>query len=147
MGKACTKALSGHCFRYAGALAGEFTFGSVEQDRLHLTREGGGPETIPATLVAKIQGNQATGRIPEFDTAWMAVPKDATGGVTKADWTQFMKAKYSDVLVGRQVARYDDFLSGLYDAAVAMAYPKRTTLNAHAFKYAAVVASEFYWYA
>ena len=72
--------------------------------------------------------------------------KDSQGNVAKSDWLVLMNTKYKAVLVGRQVARYNTFLGNLYDAAVAMQVPAHTTLKQHAFKYAAVVASEFYWY-
>lgn len=145
MGKGCQKTLSGHCFRYAAALAGEFSFGGNTQDRLHLTREERGAEMIPANQFGKLKGNEETGRLVEMDTAWVSAPKDPTGGVTKTDWLNLMNGKYKDVLMGSQVGRFSSFLSDLYDCAIAMEHPIQTALGAHGFKYAAVVASEFYW--
>jgi len=124
--------LGKHCFGYASLLVGEF-YGPLPQDRLCLN-QAYKPDDIYAEVRIML------------DEDWAAVEKDADGRVTIDAFINIFFAKYNDFLVNETAPYYQAFLEQLFNTSLSMMLPEeKTTLGGHCFRYAALMAGEFYF--
>lgn len=127
--------LGEHCFKYAGALAGEYYFGGNNgADRLGLSE-------VPALTD---DWNNAT-----------KVPVGGTGRVTLEHFEQLYLTKFASSLTEHTRPKYKQFLSNTFVASFSMMlatpdlaskmYQSGGTLGGHCFRYAGLMAGEFYF--
>ena len=81
-----------------------------------------------------------------LDNDWEAVEKDETGRVTVEAFTKYFMAKYKDQVTEKNEESYQAFLEKDFSSALAMMLPREeTNLGGHCFRYASILAGEFYF--
>lgn len=124
--------LGKHCFGYAMMLAGEFYF-DKPLDRLSLTKSGA------------LDGLQSVRS--ELDADWASVPKDEVSGRVSLDgFKYYMIMKHGARLTPETQGVYEQFLEQNFRSALSMMLPEqKDTLGGHCFRYASLMAGEFYF--
>jgi len=124
--------LGKHCFGYASLLANEFYF-DQPADMLSLKAESKPKD--------KLEGVRAN-----MDADWAAVDKDAEGRVSIDAFVNHFLNKHAAQVVPESQQNYETFLIQNFNSALAMMLPdQKTNLGGHCFRYAAVMAGEFYF--
>jgi len=124
--------LGKHCFGYAAIFAEEFYFGKP-RDILGLNTE-----PRPLDGLAGVRAG--------LDADWAAVSKDEAGRVTFEAFKALMCDKHQGSIIPQIAEQYNTFLSTTFKTASALMLPNvKTTLGGHCFKYAALMAAEFYF--
>ncbi len=129
--------LGRHCFGYAALLAGEFHFNNNNSpaDRLCLLSSAERPDDRVASARADV------------DLDWGAVSKDKNEQrVSLSQFCTYFLKKYESRLVPETTKHFETFLKSNFQSALAMMLPHKTkTLDEHCFRYAALIAGEFYF--
>jgi len=126
--------LGKHCFGYASILANEFYFGQPA-DMLSLKAE-----TKPMDAYAAVR--------QEMDADWAAVEKDVEGRVSIDAFVNYFFMKHGPKLAQESQDSYLQFLEQNFRSALSMMLPEqKTTLGGHCFRYASLMAGEFYFMA
>jgi hypothetical protein len=130
--------LGRHCFGYAALLAGEFHFNNSNSpaDRLCLMSSAERP----------VDDRVASARA-DLDIDWDAVSKDKNEQrVSLSQFCTYFLKKYESRLVPETKKHFETFLKSNFQSALAMMLPqKMKTLDEHCFRYAALIAGEFYF--
>eukprot|EP00419_Tripos_fusus_P016335 CAMPEP_0172740566 /NCGR_PEP_ID=MMETSP1074-20121228/125161_1 /TAXON_ID=2916 /ORGANISM="Ceratium fusus, Strain PA161109" /LENGTH=263 /DNA_ID=CAMNT_0013570707 /DNA_START=1 /DNA_END=792 /DNA_ORIENTATION=- len=128
--------LGEHCFKYAGALAGEYYFGGSDGlDQLGLSG------------------------VKALNDDWNSAAKEQVGGqgrVSLESFKQVYVTKFASLLNDQTRPRYKEFLSFTFAASFNMMLAKSDldakkdqngggTLGGHCFRYAGLMAGEFYF--
>jgi hypothetical protein len=125
--------LGKHCFGYAALLAHEFYAQGKPEDMLALTSS-----TKPADRLAAIR--------QDLDADWAAVEKDEEGRVAVDVFVSYFLGKYTGNIAPENQGSFEKFLVQDFQSALAMMLPKqKTTLGGHCFRYASLMAGEFYF--
>merc|ERR1719464_380396 len=132
--------LGKHCFGYAHLLAGEFYNGPAggkgePKDLLGL--RGGTAGRHSALFLGRLR--------EELDSDWEKIDK-VKGRVTQAAFVDYFARKYEESCPFDQQEAFKKFLAQDFLAASAMMKPRVTkTIGGHCFRYAAMMAGEFYF--
>jgi hypothetical protein len=132
--------LGKHCFGYAHVLAGEFYDGpaggeATPKDLLNL--KDGAPRPKDGLTLRRLR--------KELDSDWGRVDK-VDGRVTEAAFVNYFAKKYESSCPAAKVEAFKTFLKRDFLSATAMMKPEaKTTLGGHCFRYAAIMAGEFYF--
>jgi hypothetical protein len=125
--------LGKHCFGYACLLANEFYF------------EGGPADTLSLTSASKPEDRLA-GMRQQMDSDWAAVAKDEKGRVTFPAFEEYFLNKHAGQLEPQCQESYRTFLQSNFRSSLAMMLPdQKDTLGGHCFRYASMMAGEFYF--
>jgi hypothetical protein len=125
--------LGKHCFGYAALLAGEFYFSNMPADRLGLKSS-----ERPNDSVAHARA--------DLDKDWDMVVKDESGRVALSQFRDHFKKKHEGKLIPETEKHYEAFLDSNFQSALAMMLPeKKSTLGGHSFRYAGLLAGEFFF--
>ena len=82
----------------------------------------------------------------DLDADWEKVAKDKNGRVAQTQFREHFTKKHKDLLVPETKKHYQAFLDLNFQSALAMMLPeKKATLGGHCFRYAALMAGEFYF--
>jgi len=133
--KFAKRTLGGHCFRYAGLMAGEFYSNGKAADALGIMTPHSSSKLQKSFL------SQPTMPIPVAHTwvssLWVTAHKDLVAN--RVDRQMYLSA------FGPTSAIFKVYLNAIFDAATAMMLPQvKTDLGKHCFSYATVLAGEFY---
>jgi len=124
--------LGKHCFGYASILADEF-YWNQPADRLSLKAD-----MKPADRLAEVR--------KDLDVDWNIVPKDAEGRVTKAAFVEYYMKKHRAQMILQTKGDFAEFLNRDFESALAMMLPEeKSSLGGHCFRYAGLMAGEFYF--
>jgi hypothetical protein len=125
--------LGKHCFGYATLLAMEFYMGGTPADSLALKAD-----SKPSDRLATVRD--------ELDADWASVPKDVEGRVTYDAFVRYFLSKHASQLAPETQECFEQFLLQDFRSALAMMIPEqKETLGGHCFRYAAMMAGEFYF--
>jgi len=124
--------LGKHCFGYAALLANEFYF-AEPMDYLCLAEEPKSPDNLVAVRT-------------DLNADWAQVTKDAEGRVSLESFKTHYLQKFADRLVPESQKSYEAFLEQNFQAALSMMLPaEKDSLGGHCFRYAGLMAGEFYF--
>jgi len=124
--------LGKHCFGYIALLVNEF-YGDEPEDRLGLVGADR-PDDDLFLLRA------------ELDQDWENIEKDEDERVSWTAFRDYFLEKYADKLAGASKVAFVEFLEKDFASALAMMLPRRRiTIGGHCFRYAALLAGEFYF--
>jgi len=124
--------LGKHCFSYGYLLSKEF-YADKPEDQLSLVAEG-----RPVDSLQELR--------EQLDSDWAAVRKDDDGRVTLEAFKEQMVSKHAGQLVPESSANFEASLELDFKSALSMMLPaQKTTLGGHCFRYAGLMAGEFYF--
>lgn len=129
--------LGRHCFGYVTILANEFYF-EEPADLL----------ALKFLKVDQAMPDQLGPLRQEMDADWSRVEKDGESRVTLEAFVTYFLNKFGPELAPESFQYFESFLVQNFQSALAMMLgtpPERTTLGGHCFRYAALMAGEFYF--